>query len=428
MATLLELDFDTESEIANAGLEKNTRWRDKSDEEKAKHRDKLMKLFWMIFNKKYLNSIPPGMIFLPPPRLEVVGYGWAPRTWMSAHELDFPDPLSFTGLDFTSHLEQNGLRVCFPGFLLHTGNRRKVLLTDQDAKSFQFPVDPKLKEWYVVERADDVGEQTWFLESVLNGTNQLAIVLSRPRPRDSQAEIGLLVQISHHQKEDFELHQLRREQSDQAQEWNQENGRDHQTVIEREEREAFVCKIIRRVKVSRSTAASPGFTDQKDHLRVQLPGDLLEPPQTTTQREFMAASESDADICIGEILESNQIWFVDGFPPMPASSEHDSRLKDKPDVNKNRLMLFMNKHMRSNVDGLANPTAEYGGTSHGGPTSQAGVRRIETIDVSREGLPTSSNDSPGTGVLRRNTTFKMLSLKFRDSFQNGFRRPFKRGR
>jgi len=38
--------------------------------------------------------IPPGMIFLPGPRLAKKGYGWAPRTWLSSREIDSPDPLS----------------------------------------------------------------------------------------------------------------------------------------------------------------------------------------------------------------------------------------------------------------------------------------------------------------------------------------------
>lgn len=371
LATLLELDFDTGSDIAQAGLAKNIQWREKSDEEKDRHRDKLMKQFWTIFHRTYGDAIPPGIVFLPPPRLQVEGYGWAPRTWMSAHELDFPDPLRFTGPEFTSHLVPKGLRVCFPGFLLHTGDRRKVLLTDQNDKKFHFPVDQKLHEWYVVERIDDAGEPKWFLNSVLNMTDQLAIILSRPRPRDSQAEIGLLVQISAKSKEE----------------------------------QAFECSIIRRVKVSRSTAASTSFLGQEDAFRRHASESESSLP-TTTESRIMVSSERDDDICIGEILESNQNWVVDGFSLTWDRRQQRPRSQEtpRPYVDKNHKRLLFHRHEKSGSPLNSTKTKEPV------PPSSQGPVRGGTIDVAST-QPTASFQAPtSANLLRRRTTLALNKL------------------
>src|ERR1700722_14856863 len=37
-------------------------------------------------------KIPSGFIFLPGPRISDRGFGWAPKSWMTRHGRDYPDP------------------------------------------------------------------------------------------------------------------------------------------------------------------------------------------------------------------------------------------------------------------------------------------------------------------------------------------------
>ncbi|KAL8860867.1 MAG: hypothetical protein Q9178_002622 [Gyalolechia marmorata] len=97
--------------------------------------------------------IPPGMIFLPGPRLSKKGYGWAPRSWLSSHEIDSPDPLSLPSQGSTRLSPTEGLEVQFPGFLLHDlGFERKEFSMHEE---IYFPTDSTLLEWYRVQPAQD---------------------------------------------------------------------------------------------------------------------------------------------------------------------------------------------------------------------------------------------------------------------------------
>ncbi|KAL8743145.1 MAG: hypothetical protein Q9190_004470 [Brigantiaea leucoxantha] len=98
--------------------------------------------------------IPPGLIFLPGPRLTKKGYGWAPQTWLSSREIDSPDPPSLLGAGNTRLDPSEGLEVQFPGFLLHDlGGNRDDLCYYYD---FFLSTSSTLPEWYIVERAEDV--------------------------------------------------------------------------------------------------------------------------------------------------------------------------------------------------------------------------------------------------------------------------------
>ena len=118
--------------------------------------------------------IPPGMIFLPGPRLSRKGYGWAPRSWLSSHEIDSPDPLSLPDQGNTRLNLDLGLEVQYPGFLLHDlGFDRKKLWMREE---IYFPTDSTLLEWYRVQPAHDT---THFPKDQTFATHDLAIIVSR---------------------------------------------------------------------------------------------------------------------------------------------------------------------------------------------------------------------------------------------------------
>ena len=118
--------------------------------------------------------IPPGMIFLPGPRLSQKGYGWAPRSWLSSHEIDSPDPLSLPDAGNTRLTISEGLEVQFPGFLLHDlgDDRRNLYMRG----NFVFSTDSSLLDWYRIEPARD---STHFPEEQKFSGLDLAIIVSR---------------------------------------------------------------------------------------------------------------------------------------------------------------------------------------------------------------------------------------------------------
>lgn len=276
-------------------------------------KDELMREFWKKFDDRWPDSIPPGIIFLPGERVQIQGFGWCPRTWLSAHEVDFPDPLSF--LDLTAKLDPyqdslRGLHVRYPGFLLHVEDRSRLFdpNTGWLHKSFHFPIGQGLQEWYKVDRADDSNEsQKPALRPRRDGKRQLAIIISRPRPQESPAEIGLLVQIYGQSKEIFET--------------------EHSKVVSRkimpprpaEKLETFTyhCQIIQRVKISRDTSSSMNpMLSAKSSTRTQR--DRTKPSWSTEQRSYavpgiLVSGDQDREICIGEVVEPSQDWFVDGY-------------------------------------------------------------------------------------------------------------------
>lgn len=133
--------------------------------------------------------IPPGMIFLPGPRLSRKGYGWAPRSWLSSREIEPPDPLSLPAQGDVRLILNKGLEVQFPGFLLHDlGFDRKELCKRQE---IYFPTDSTLLEWYRIQPAQDTSQ---FPEDQRLSSDDLAIIVPR-MPVVDLKETALFVAI-----------------------------------------------------------------------------------------------------------------------------------------------------------------------------------------------------------------------------------------
>lgn len=254
--------------------------------------EELVCQFWKTFHKTYRHAIPPGIIFLPGEKIKKSGYGWAPKTWMSADEVDYPNPLdSWSGE--TDLQDDDGLRVKYPGFLLHTigkDSRMKVLSMTQDSH-IRFPADRSLIEWYNVKPADSNQNTASFPPGIVDDNTQLAIILSRPRPVASPPEIGLLVEI-------YSTAENKIVEGD---------GRTTRPQV-------FSCHMIRRVHVWR------------EMLTEFLAGPELNGPELHTTDHNIAANTTRAshweiiggplpasDLCLGETIPPDQPWLVDGY-------------------------------------------------------------------------------------------------------------------
>jgi hypothetical protein len=265
LSTLLNLDFRGTS-IERAGGEESDR---------RQGREQMIQEFWTLIHRTYEGSIPAGLIFLPSERLSKVGFGWAPSTWMSSKDEDHPHPL--TMVSQATELHQEGLLVHYPGFLLHGGDPRLVLAANYSGeRKVEFPVDRYLTEWYtatvIPEDEEDeqirhqTRDQTPAARDIITNLNKnkapyFGIILSRPKPRESPPEIGLLVEVYR------EI-------------WRRKEP-------ERVNKKIYCCQIIRRVQVSR--IASPS------HNKFSLPsGNPNEPP-------------------IGELMPEDSMWCVDGY-------------------------------------------------------------------------------------------------------------------
>lgn len=411
LASLLDVEFK-ETSIEKAGLtkpEKINTHDPAAIKARNEQKDQAMKQFWLSFDRKWRDAIPPGIIFLPGDRVQIPGFGWAPRTWLSAHEVDFPDPLSF--VDSTAELhdpstpspnnENNrGLRVCFPGFLLFAERRDVILTTNAQCRVFQFPVDQGLQEWYKVETTNDK-VSTSFLESNSGEDKPLAIILSRSRPQESPPEIGLLVQIYKKCDETIHMQTVYRER---------ERGvhRAVEAPIDEDKKSAFHCEILHRVKISRDTKLSRGY-------RYHTEG-LLEGRENTSvverddeagshrARGILLPSDGDDKICIGETLKSNQIWYVDGLSadwtmptPMeqgPTRSEPENTIQ--PTKRRHRIMR---KFQSRNATGAETKQAE---DSQMEAEAAPVMRRGHTAGTDPEALD-SPSQQPGRRFGRNQT-------------------------
>lgn len=291
---MLNLDYQGK-DIEAAGLAKDP------DDTKV---DQLVKAFWIRFNAEYEGAIPAGIIFLSGEKVNIRGFGWAPRSWMSAQDIDYPDPLSrWSGKTFLEQSEESGgLRVKYPGFRLWAPNariRRRILGTDQVKLEFKFPVDRKLLEWYKVKPADP-GIAVKFLNEIVDKDKPLAIILSRPQPGGSPREIGLLVMIYEEteKKTDF-----------------------GETIAK-----IFHCYIIRRIHICRETGfnflAGPG-RDGRDKTKMpQMRAEGEEMPEALGNHPHWNVIEHEPsdDTCIGEVVPQDQVWVVDGYPNLPTKS------------------------------------------------------------------------------------------------------------
>lgn len=247
--------------------------------------DRLVRDFWREFHTTYKNCIPAGMIFLPGEKVDLQGYGWAPKTWMSAHEVNYPDPLS-RWIAETDLLEGKGLLVQYPGFILHTDSKKargRILGVDQTTTvpSFTFPVDSSLLEWYTVRPADPA-EKIDCLEAILNNKKPLGIIISRPHPKASPPEIGLLVEMY-----SIDDEKIRREGDDASP-------------------QRYSCQVIRRVHVCRETRemylTGPGRNGPVDR-------------KATPHWQIIGGSYDDIkhNCVVGKTLSVTQKWIVDGY-------------------------------------------------------------------------------------------------------------------
>jgi len=226
--------------------------------------DTMMKDFWLSLEESSPGSIPPGIIFLPGPRIQISAFGWAPRSWMLAHGPDYPDPVALSRKAAVLSPEY-GLQVEFPGFLLHCEDRDAILGHQTNGTGFRFPCDSSLTEYYRVtwDETEEYSKQRGIIGE--QRSEDLAIILCRPRPGQFP-EIGLLV----------EIHTTKQEKRDLGQD---------------SVRRVFAVYMRRRVKVRRET------------------GDLN---LATKVREIMnRAHEEQSRIICGEILNEDQKWIVD---------------------------------------------------------------------------------------------------------------------
>lgn len=131
-------------------------------------------------------GIPSGIIFLPPPKLEVEGYGWAPKTWLSkqAHAQPLMRPQRLAG-----SMMKQGFLVEFPGLILHCPH---VSLKEE---KFWIPVQQSLHKWYkiVADRGGKGQDFQDFWDNHVDKYNEPSIIMSTYNPRE-RWEIGILVQ------------------------------------------------------------------------------------------------------------------------------------------------------------------------------------------------------------------------------------------
>jgi hypothetical protein len=290
---------------------------DQQEATKAKGKDKVneaMRELWRILNETCPGSIPSGIIFLSGERLPFEGYGWAPVTWMTGREVDYPDPLSIITAPAT--LTEKGLLVQYPGFLLHAENRNAILQPKSD-EQFYFPVDSTLLEWYIVSWQDEKEVPTNVRKGIMEAgkPSQLAIILCRPRPREI-SEIALLVEIFR----------------PIVQKNIGGHGQRQSTV--------YHVHIVRRVKIRREVK-----TNQLSQWRNSITKSIRDPafeatnieaPHSTMQKGKQPAKDyvdsnvaaNQENLVFGEVLDSSQKWYVDSRP----RTKFDQQVQDQSDT------------------------------------------------------------------------------------------------
>ena len=147
--------------------------------------DNRMRIFLDMLDEHPDLGIPSGIIFLPPPKLPINGYGWAPRTWLTKQASSSPllRPLRQAG-----SIMKKGFLVEFPGLLLQCP--RKSL----ENETFWIPVQQGLHKWYkiVTDRGSKGQDFKDFWETYVCTASKPSIILSTHTIRD-RWEIGVLV-------------------------------------------------------------------------------------------------------------------------------------------------------------------------------------------------------------------------------------------
>ena len=147
--------------------------------------DKRMGIFLDMLDEAPDLGIPSGIIFFPPPKLPVDGYGWAPRTWLSKQSRSSPlmRPLRQEG-----SIMKNGLLVEFPGLILHCPH------ASLENEIFWIPVQQGLHEWYkiVADRGNDGENFKDFWETYVHPHGESLIIMSTSTI-SHRWEVGVLV-------------------------------------------------------------------------------------------------------------------------------------------------------------------------------------------------------------------------------------------
>ncbi len=304
------------------------------DPKAEQRRAELMRDFWNNLvrqDSKLRGLIPPGMIFLPGKRLGLAGFGWAPATWMSSRDESFPYPLRVS--KYPAELRVEGLLVRYPGYIIRSTRPRHIIALDQVANFyFDFSVSSGPYDWYRVEPADqddDTGKTVQALLARIEARMEiikLAIILSRPRPVEMPAEVGLLV----------EIYRTEEDRPSPASKKGKEVDRDDRAVKNSQgigtgtgTQQINYCRIIRRLTVSRQPLYKSMATGSSENDTA-----------TTSQRDIATGLENDSatsrekglsvlDIfnlfdgeIIGERVDEDQLWCVDGYPTTQEAESH----------------------------------------------------------------------------------------------------------
>lgn len=312
-----------------------------------------MKELWIELEEQSPGCIPSGIIFLPGERLRLKGFGWAPRSWMTGKDVDYPDPLSLP--QSTARLIRGkGLCVRYPGFLLHCRDSEHVFWPNEPIDHYvQFPCDSTLDEWYKFRRAD-LTENTpigMALEKM-----RFAIILCRPKPRERQ-EVALLVDVVD------EMHP----------------GRHGSNVFTRVYKADIICRILiqRAIGVNRSEKLSQ-LMSQKD------------------------AQESPGFIC-GEELSSDQEWIVDAYleDKPPTDTGRDEPIPD--DMTRQRIKLgpepepAVNQNAARTKSFMKSLESSQSSRGRNGHTNQRNAPGTTMHRHNTEPVESNNNDGPSRG-------------------------------
>lgn len=166
LATLLDLETDD--------------FADRADDSQIHRR--MMKLLDLLAARQPC-LIPPGIIFLPGPRISEKGYRWAPQTWLSSCPAEQSDALTLE-CPMARLIPNCGLDVVFPGFLLDRPSKTQGLFSEDN--EFYFPTSLSLRQWYRIRRADEEAENTY---------NRDLAIIAPQLPLRNPEEIALLVAV-----------------------------------------------------------------------------------------------------------------------------------------------------------------------------------------------------------------------------------------
>lgn len=300
----------------------------------------MMKDFLHLISKHCPGSIPAGIIFLPGERLKLPGFGWAPATWASGRNEDYPYPLS--RMEHATELMPEGLIVRYPGIMLHC-EELTLVMNHKMGQGFHFPVDRELNEWYRVDLAKK--NTLPRIDEIKAGQNNkkfnymVAVIISRPRPKERLPDIALLVEIY-----------------DKA--WRRQEKQARNESI-------YYARILSRVKITR--VSSVPWQESKDQV-------------------------------IGERTKDNQLWCIDDF------ASNEMRVRELEDKKRNRRVNGdqARKKLNSLKGGILNTAGSAAGTPPPDclDSLDGNVTADDTINSSQAAAGDTNGTSPGGWVSR----------------------------